>query len=338
MEFGSWSIIQVHQLIKQPKNTEIKNEISVTHTIDGRSVESFNEYQAFYGWSKKDITSKNINVKNKLRKTKKNHKWDLKSKIWFFGGSTMWGHEVSDENTIPSLSSELNHNFQPVNFGENGYNSGQSLNRLIENIDNINEGDHIIFFDGVNDATMNCQSVHGPNGHGEVNQIRRLISFEKKIFKGLPVKGLEKFKNTHTFTFLNAIGKRIGLQDQKKVDDFKHYSCNQNKYAYNVSKNLVRHWKIAEIIIKNKKANFTCILQPNPYTANFKVNQPVRKVWKQATLDIYPKIRKLAKSLDCFKDLTNVFNEDYYIDSCCHVTSEGNKIISKKIIDILFKT
>ena len=250
----------------------------------------------------------------------------------------MWGSGVSDENTVPSLSSDLNHNFQPVNFGEDGYNSGQSLNRLIEINDEINEGDHVVFFDGINDALHNCISLDGPNGHSEVRHIRRLISNEKNFFKGLYVRGLEKFKRTNTFTVLNGIGKRIGLQDLKKIDDFKYYSCDQNEYAFKVAESLVRHWKIAEIITKNKKANFTCILQPNPYTANFKVNQPTREVWKQSTLAVYPKIKELAKSLDCFNDLTNVFKEDYYVDYVGHVTSEGNKIISKKIINILFKT
>ena len=63
----------------------------------------------------------------------------------------MWGSSVSDINTIPSLSSDLNHSFQPINFGEGGYNSGQALNRLIEVIDDVQEGDHVVFFDGVND-------------------------------------------------------------------------------------------------------------------------------------------------------------------------------------------
>ena len=250
----------------------------------------------------------------------------------------MMSNYLSDENTIPSLSSDLNHNFQPVNVGEESYVSGQSLNRLIEINDEINEGDHVVFFDGVNDAFFNCHNTNGPNGHVQVNRIRRLISNEKNFFKDLYVRGLAKFKRTNTFTVLNGIGKRIGLPDLKKIDDFKYYSCNQTKYAYKVAKNLVRNWKIAEIITKNKKASFTCILQPNRYTANFKVNQPTREVWKQATLAVYPKIKELAKSLDCFNDLTNIFKKDYYTDYCCHVTSEGNKIISKKIINILFKT
>ena len=334
IEFGSWSTVKVYQLIMHPKkntnfqHVHLKNEYRRDYHV----------YHAFYGWKKNDITSENINVKNNLRKTKKNPNWNLKSKIWFFGGSSMWGSYLSDENTIPSLSSDLNHNFQPVNVGLGAYVSGQSLNRLIENIDNINEGDHVVFFDGVNDAFHNCQNVNGPNGNSQVGRIRSLISNEKFFFKYLYVLGLEKFKGTNTFTVLNGIGKRIGLKDLKKIDDFKNYSCNENEYAYKVSKTLVRHWKIAEIITKNKKAKFTCILQPNLYTANFKVNQPTREVWKQSTLAVYPKIKELAKSLDCFNDLTNIFKEDYYLDYCCHVTSEGNKIISKKIINILFKT
>lgn len=335
IEFGSWSTIKVYQLIKLPKKNT-GNQTEIMPIIDGQIVESFYEYNAFYGWSSKDIISKNINVKNNLRKTKKNPKWNLKSKIWFFGGSTMWGHGVSDENTIPSLSSDLNHNFQSVNVGVGAYVSGQSLNRLIEINDEINEGDHVVFLDGVNDVFNNC-NVSGPNGHAQVDRMRRLISNEKNFFKGLYIKGLEKFKMTNTFTVLNGIGKRIGLQDMRIIDDFKHYSCDQNEYAFKVAESLVRHWKIAEIITKNKKASFTCILQPNPYTANFKVNQPTREVWKQSTLAVYPKIKELAKSLDCFNDLTNVFKEDYYTDNCCHITSEGNKILSREIINILFK-
>jgi len=339
IEFGSWSAIKVYKSIKNSnKSTDIRSEIINSEVWKQATLDDYNVYHAYYGWKKKDITSKNINIKNNLRKTKKNPKWNLKSKIWFFGGSTMWGSYVSDENTIPSLASDLNHDFQPVNVGEDAYVSGQSLNRLIEYIDNINEGDHVVFLDGVNDSMVNCLSVHGPNGNSEVAHIRRLISNEKFSFKGLYVGGLEKFKRTNTFTVLNGIGKRIGLQDLKKIDDFKYYSCDQNEYAFKVAERLVSHWKIAEIITKNKKASFTCILQPNRYTANFKVNQPIREVWKQTFLDVYPKIKELAKSLDCFNDLTNVFREDYYFDDCCHVNSEGNKIISKEIINILFKT
>ncbi len=335
IEAGSWTTIKVYKLINNLKsNAEIESEMVL---LDGHSTEEFHKYQAFYGWTKKDITSKNINVKNGLRKTIENQNWDSKSKIWFFGGSTMWGAYVSDENTIPSLSSDLNHNFQPVNFGEEGYLAGQSLNRLIENIDKIKKGDHVVFLDGVNDVLHNCLSTNGPNGHSQVSHIRDLISNEKNIFKGISSKLLKRFTTTNTFALINGIGKKIGFNDLQKIDDFKYYSCDKKEYALEVAKSLVRHWKIAEVIVKNKNANFVCALQPNRYTANFYVNQPIREIWKQSTLAVYPKIKELASSLECFKDLTNLFQEDYYLDYCCHVNADGNKIIARKIINILFK-
>ena len=42
-------------------------------------------------------------------------------------------------------------------MGEHSYVSGQSLNRLIEIIDQINKDDIVIFYEGVNDVTVNCQ-------------------------------------------------------------------------------------------------------------------------------------------------------------------------------------
>ena len=44
-------------------------------------------------------------------------------------------------------------------MGEHSYVSGQSLNRLIEIIDQINKDDIVIFYEGVNDVTVNCQNI-----------------------------------------------------------------------------------------------------------------------------------------------------------------------------------
>ena len=89
IELGSWSTIKIYKLLKYPKeNNNKKSEVVV---LDNQSTSDFEKYYAFYGWKKKDIVSEKINVQNNLRKTRKNPNWDLKSKIWFFGGSTIWG-------------------------------------------------------------------------------------------------------------------------------------------------------------------------------------------------------------------------------------------------------
>ena len=202
---------------------------------------------------------------------------------------------------------------------------------------------------------LDDQFINFLEDYFETNVALGSFNLQRKVF---PEKGLrlhsDRGEGLAVFIYLTDSSEKTGLTEflgrshaieikesyliKKKVDDFKYYSCDQNEYAFKVAESLVRHWKIAEIITNSKKANFTCILQPNRYTANFKVNQPIREIWKQSVLSVYPKVKELAKSLDCFNDLTNVFKEDYYFDYCCHINAEGNKILSKNIINILFKT
>jgi len=328
-ELMSFTVLKVYKKIYVSKIEKKYKKVN----LENESRRDYHQYYAFYGWKKKDITSENINVKNHLRETTQNSKWDSKSKIWFFGGSTMWGSGVADNKTIPSYAAKLDHRFQPVNFGEDGYNAGQSLNRLIENIDQINEGDHIIFFDGVNDAFSKCDTNNGPNGSEQVRHIRKLIEKDKHPFKGMLVSVGSKFTESNTFKLYNGIKKKLGFKDNY----LNTYGCVNSEYAFEVANSMVRHWKIGEIITKNKKANFHCMLQPNPYTADFKVSHPTNKNYQNATKDVYPIIRNLAKSLDCFSDFTKIFTEDFYIDECCHVSDLGNDILAREFINNIFR-
>ena len=327
-ETASFTALKVYKMVYVPKIEKKYEKIN----LENESRRDYHQYHAFYGWKKKNISSKNINVKNSLRETTQNLKWDSKSKIWFFGGSTMWGSGVADNKTIPSYAAKLDHRFQPVNVGEDGYNAGQSLNRLIENIDQINEGDHIIFFDGVNDAYSKCNINNGPNGTEQVRHIRKLIEKDKHLFKGLLTNVVYTFTESNTFKLYNGIKKKLGFKD----NELNTYGCINSEYAFEVANSTVRHWKIGEIISKNKKANFHCILQPNPYTADFKVSHATKKLYQNATEDVYPIIKNLAKSLDCFSDFTKIFTEDLYFDECCHVSDLGNKILAREIVNKIF--
>ena len=328
-ELMSFTVLKVYKKIYVPKIEKKYKKVN----LENGSRRDYHQYHAFYGWKKKDITSESINVKNYLRKTESNSQWDSNSKIWFFGGSTMWGSGVPDEHTIPSYAAKLDHTFQPVNLGEDGYNAGQSLNRLIEIIDQINEGDHVIFFDGVNDSFSKCDTNNGSNGTEQVRHIRKLIEKDRHFFKGYLNSAAIKFTESNSFIFYNGVKKKLGFKDNK----LKTYGCINSEYAFEVANSMVRHWKIGEIITKNKKANFHCILQPNPYTADFKVPHATKKVYRNATNDVYPIVKNLAKSLGCFSDFTKIFTEDFYIDECCHVSDLGNNILAREIINNIFR-
>jgi len=77
-------------------------------------------------------------------------------RIFFFGGSTMWGTGAPDEGTIPSLVAKtLADGRAPVrvvNFGELGYVSTQGLIRLLLELRRGNVPDLVVTYDGVNDT------------------------------------------------------------------------------------------------------------------------------------------------------------------------------------------
>ena len=61
-------------------------------------------YKAFVGWNASEFNGKYINIdENGFRKTQLPENIVNKTKVHFFGGSTMWGYGVKDSSTIPSI-------------------------------------------------------------------------------------------------------------------------------------------------------------------------------------------------------------------------------------------
>ena len=107
----------------------------------------------FGGVKPSDYKGKWINVKNNRRVTINEPK-NYVSTIYIFGGSTVYNGEVPDNLTIASqlASSSANDNlYKVVNMGATSIHSAQQFGRLKSEI-NLNEGDLVIFYDGVNDV------------------------------------------------------------------------------------------------------------------------------------------------------------------------------------------
>ncbi len=87
-------------------------------------------------------------------------------RIWFFGGSAMWGTGARDEGTIPSQVGALlsEHGVDDVaitNYGETGYVFTQELLRLELELRRGARPDVVVFYDGINDiaaAVMDGQA------------------------------------------------------------------------------------------------------------------------------------------------------------------------------------
>ena len=84
-------------------------------------------------------------------------------RVWFFGGSTMFGWKARDHKTIPatmvdSLVARGLQGIQVTNFGETGYVFTQEVLELILQLRDGQRPDVVVFYDGINDIFASVQS------------------------------------------------------------------------------------------------------------------------------------------------------------------------------------
>jgi len=120
------------------------------------------KYTGFTGWRRKDFSGRYINVVDGIRRTpRESAPSGAACRVFFFGGSTMWGLGSRDEHTIPSEVLRLAANdgiaVEATNFGEIAYVSWQEVLLLAEQCANGNVPDVAVFYDGVNDVFVQLQ-------------------------------------------------------------------------------------------------------------------------------------------------------------------------------------
>ncbi|MEH6660690.1 MAG: hypothetical protein V7679_03490 [Parasphingorhabdus sp.] len=285
------------------------------------------EYKAFIGWQATPARGETININSQRhRVTGFETAFPGQPTTHLFGGSTMWGTGVADSGTIAALlAPKISQN--TINYGDKGYNSRQSLNRLIDNLENISEGDTVIFYDGVNDAMQNCRSNNSPDGHSRESQIKSLMEDVGEY--DFMSNATALFRQTHTYTVLNRLLYRNDISIEKQRPNVAT-NCTDPETAEAVAHFLVKNWSAAEDILHARKIKFVCALQPNPYTATVFVPTYSNERRKSSVVSVYPLVQKLARAenLACFADMTEIFDRDYYLDHCCHVNREGNQAIA----------
>jgi hypothetical protein len=295
------------------------------------------EYKAFIEWRANKKSGIYINIDEEGRRYSSGENKSSK-KIALFGGSSMWGYGVADINTIPSIMSNIGYETY-INYAEQAYNSRQSLNLLI-NQKNINPGDKVVFYDGVNDVFHNCLAKNSTNGHAKEGYIKMLLNTDINNFKFLHNDWKRLAYKILSYSWTAQLIYATGgvdinkLASKNNLMNLREYVCEDKKIAENVADFLISNWTVTEKILNSDGIHFSCVLQPNPYTLNVRPHY-YDELWMRAVNDVYPIIREKAKKLNCFIDASNWLDYDYYIDSCCHLNREGNAIVARKLIDYL---
>jgi hypothetical protein len=104
------------------------------------------------------------------------------ARVFFFGGSTMWGTAQRDDHTIAAEASRRlqvlagpGNRIDVTNFGESGYVTTQDLIELELQLRAGNRPDVVVFYDGINDVGTTLQ--YGAAGIPQ-NESKRVSEFD----------------------------------------------------------------------------------------------------------------------------------------------------------------
>lgn len=286
-----------------------------------------------------DFYGVHINIKDGYRYTLGNNPENFK-RIHIYGGSTIFSAEVPDEYTIPSILQKLinkaGYNYSVVNHGVCSMNSYQQLQYLMET--NLNKGDIVVFYDGVNDAIYNVFYGY------EYGLTKQADIFKDKLdyFHRSILPGLKKIN-------LNNLSFALEIYSKKVVNLDGKLAKNRSISAGN---SLYTNVKTANLFTSTHRANFYHFLQPNLFEMprksdygkflleNYKLTPPGLD---SAFTYAYPHLKDatIRMSKDGIKsfDVSGAFNsigDGVYLDFC-HVNEIANDIMANVIFDAIFK-
>jgi len=154
------------ELVRKDSSQKTNQQISDENADANRLV-----YEPWLEYRNADFAGQFVNIKGLNRLTQPSiaggtHRSDAVT-IFFFGGSTMYGFNVADNETIPSFFTELYQqqfpNERPIkvfNYGIPYYYSYQELLLLTNLLYKGNQPSLVIFLDGLNDCLQANSSVN----------------------------------------------------------------------------------------------------------------------------------------------------------------------------------
>lgn len=252
-------------------------------------------------------------------------------KLFAFGGSTMWGEGVRDDQTIASylqqaLSERLNHPVQVTNFGQRGWVSTQGLAMLLLQLQQGNVPDVVVFYDGYNDT-------YAPNsgarpGHPE-------------DFDNLEARNAGRVASIARFVQSTNIGRLLidltGFRPQPTPIDVPEVSGKIVQAYLNV-------YRMTGALAKEYGFARRFFWQPQLLTESKPLTPFEQQIFddhpwnsdtvKELTRATYDLMANEAPNHPQLSDLTNVFGQatdPIYFDPC-HVLPVGNKKIAQAMI------
>jgi lysophospholipase L1-like esterase len=298
------------------------------------------EYHPFLGWRINSKSSSYFNFDDKgFRITPKNTSTNSVGDMYLFGGSSLYGAYVQDNETIPAYLSKAMGTYTVFNFGVIAYNSNQEVINLLLQLKEGKNPAYVIFYDGCNDIGAYPYTVY---------QQDRLKEEFKETWDFL-WRGPEN-NSVFNYDILKQIPKYIKLIQyplaiinnfHPKINTAIEYGKQDDEVEY-ITNNYVKNAQTIDHLSHEYNFKYLLLWQPLVYSKKLTDNEKGinMTVGNRNNDAIYKKVTEKLnqENISNFYDLSNVFddytNDSLYIDAC-HVTKEGNRIVADRIEKIL---
>lgn len=275
-------------------------------------------------------------------------------RIFFFGGSTLWGTGARDNFTIPSIfAKKLADRGLPVeviNFGESGYVSTQEMVLLLRELQAGNIPDAVIFYDGVNDMYSAYQQQKAGLPQNEFNRVREFNISGRMFSQAVWAPVIEKLS---TIRFIKSAYQKLfashSLQGAQKTASFKD-SEQSNRYNEILANNVLdiyeRNIEIVAALAEHYDFETQFYWQPHVFEKihvteyekreqqAFSGNHPFAMDFFKLTHNLLKKRDLTGRGQTGFQDLSDMFSatpEPLFID-WCHLGETGNDTIAERLV------
>ena len=289
----------------------------ISNLIEKKDAEQY-AYEPWLMFRLADYQSDKINIRGFERKSVPDAFFKDGSSdtidIYFFGGSTMFGYHLSDNETIPSkfvracMNENLSKSIRVKNFGIPHYYSKQELMLLTSLLFKGDRPDIVVFFDGINDFYP-----------------ARMLYYDRPFFSYALQQSFEgKMLQRRNQTFVDSTDDLYNTPAGISETDYNNALI--TKYTNNI--------RMAANLCKTAaiKSYFFC--QPvRFYSKDSTTKNHVKGNWQRIE-SIYRKIEENRDSLGNFYFLGDVNEERGYIDGCNYTSAFADEIAKEILNDV----
>lgn len=289
------------------------------------------QYEPWVGFKEKPRKGKYVNVDEAGYRLTSNVPENVKYLIFMLGGSTTFGYNVADNQTIASyLQRKINEKYKyglfgVRNYGRGYYYSEQEFILLLQLIKQGMRPAIVIFFDGLNEGhkypyytdEIRVLFDRNQNKHNIYSKRDRFLA----LIKDLPIVRAIKYVTKHFQSNnldMGGMGTRVQKMEKFIIDDYL-FSC-QN------IRRLCGEYGISPYFI----------IQPFPFYNNYRGNVFLNneeksnlQIWNMPRIENLRNLSREGLAID-FLDLLSTYKKQAFVDSA-HYSPEVNAIIANDI-------